>query len=458
MSVIQKLALSLLLAASSAASAVHLGDSGQGDALILPYWTTQGGNDTLLTLRNSHDAPVAIKVRVIGADGAELHALNLYLDARVTWTAGFSTFDDGAPRLFSVHPSCTLPILAQEAPFGTPQFGLPEAHGYLEIIEMGVAEPGVATDAEGDWQTCVDLMQRLETGPWFDTPNAGLLPPAGRIGATAQIIDVADGGMTTVEAIGLAGFSNIAQHTDYRNPEPNLASAHDAGTPSGATSSQVCLPSGCRTDTWTHPVEAVAAVLSVASLEADFSINPYIGGLSEMVLVRPLERFEGTMGAGFRVDAVPMLSIFDRLANAAAPQTCPDCPIIPEPPPGSPVPIDDFPVELPRDEVVTVVSFNASGEDFDTDQISPLLGAPFRPTFSLVEQDMTSGFASLTFENDDNGALVSDSGDVFAGEPVIGFSLQQFSNGFLVVDGLEVFSNYRSAQQPVRRRVVLIAD
>lgn len=458
MRVIQKLGLSLLLAASSAASAVHLGDSGQGDALILPYWTTQGGNDTLLTLRNSHDAPVAIKVRVIGADGTELHALNLYLDARVTWTAGFSTFDDGVPRLFSLHPSCELPILASEAPFGTPQFELPEAHGYLEIIEMGVAEPGVVTDAEGDWQACVDLMQRLETGPWFDTPNAGLLPPAGRISATARIIDVADGGMTTVEAIALAGFSNIAQHTDYQNPQPSLASAHDAGTPSGATSSQVCLQGGCRTDSWAHPVEAVAAVLSVASLEADFTINPYIGAVSEMVLVRPLERFEDTLGAGFRVDAAPMLSIFDRLGIAAGPQTCPECPVIPEPPPGSPVPIDDFPVELPRDAVVTVVSFNASGEDFDTEQISPLLGAPFRPTFSLVEQDMSSGFASLTFENDDNGALVSDSGDVFAGEPVIGFSLQQFSNGFVVVDGLDVFSNYRGAQQPVRRRVVLPGD
>jgi len=455
MSRTQWLAVPVLLCLCIGAQAVHLGDSGQGDALVLPYWTTQGGNDTLLTLRNSHDAPVAIKVRVIGADGAELHALNLYLDARATWAAGFSRFD-GQPRLFSLDPSCQLPILAQEAPFGTPQFELSDEHGYLEVIEMGVAEPGDAIDEDGRWQACSDLMQRLETGAWFDTPNVGMLPPAGRIGAMAHIIDVADGGMSTFEAVALAGFSNIAQHTGPENPAPNLASAHDAGTAAGATSSQVCLPGGCRTDTWDHPLEAVAAVLGVASLEADFTINPFVGAQAEMVLVRPLERFEEMPGAGLQIDAAPMLSMFDRSGSAAEPPPCEGC--IPAPMPGQPVPEVDFPVELMRGAVIELVSFNASADQVGAEQISPLLGATFRPSFSLEYFDLTAGFARVNFVNDDGAALVSPGGDVFAGEPVVGIAFQQFANNTIRVEGIPVLSNYRGAQQPVRRRLVLPGD
>ena len=450
-SILQWAAMPMFLCLYTTAQAVHLGESGQGDALILPYWTTQGGNDTLLTLRNSHDAPVAIKVRVLGADGVELHAFNLYLDARVTWAAGFAHFDD-APRLFSRDPSssCTLPILAQEAPFGTPQFELSAGHGYLEIIEMGVAEPGVVTDDRGDWQSCFDLEQRLQSGAWLDTPNAGMLPPAGRIGATAQIIDVADGGMTTFDAVALAGFSDVAQHSGPDILVPNLASAHDAGTPGGATTSQVCLPEGCRTDEWAHPVEAVAAVLTVASLEADFNIRSAIGAQAELVIVRPLQRYEDALDGDFRVDAEPTLTFFDRSGRMAADE----CTGGPAPPTRPPPPPLRF--VLPRDSVVDVVSFNDPADDANSGPwITPILGASIETRFSLEVSEVTAGFGLVAFENHPGDKLVSGNGDAFIGEAALGIAIQQFSNGAVMVDGDAVLSNYRGAQQPARRRVVL---
>ena len=67
-------AIPVLLSLCAMAQAVHLSDTGRGDALIVPYWTIAGGNDTLLTVRNHGDAATAAKFRLMDADGSRIRA------------------------------------------------------------------------------------------------------------------------------------------------------------------------------------------------------------------------------------------------------------------------------------------------------------------------------------------------------------------------------------------------
>ena len=69
--------------------------------------------------------------------------------------------------------------------------------------------------------------------------------------------------------------------------------------------------------------------------------------------------------------------------------------------------------------------------------------------------EVTAGFGLVAFENHPGDKLVSGNGDAFIGEAALGIAIQQFSNGAVMVDGDAVLSNYRGAQQPARRRVVL---
>jgi hypothetical protein len=139
------------------AQAVNLNPDGLGQVLIYPYYTTNDGNQTLLSVVNTTDQAKAVKVRFLeGYNSREVLDFNLYLSAWDVWVA--SIFDDnGTPSLRIVDDSCTVPYLYDSnfddvpdapQPFlslayaGQFNDGGPEgieraAEGHFEMIEMG---------------------------------------------------------------------------------------------------------------------------------------------------------------------------------------------------------------------------------------------------------------------------------------------------------------------------------
>ena len=152
---------------ASTAQAVNLNPDGLGEVLLYPYYTTNDGNQTLLTVVNTTSDAKAAKVRFLeGHNSREVLDFNLYLSEFDVWVAAIADGGDlgfaeqaGVPHLVVPDTSCTVPYLygnGVEAGLG---FGLqaflPYAYtgdyadggptdisrtteGYFEIIEMGV--------------------------------------------------------------------------------------------------------------------------------------------------------------------------------------------------------------------------------------------------------------------------------------------------------------------------------
>lgn len=432
------------------AGPVALSNDNRGQALIMPVWTVEAGNDTLITLRNNSAQPTAVKVRLIRFDGSEVLAFNVYLQDDDSWTGALTATEVGA-ELLSRDESCVLPQPDVDAN-GLTRVDLSgdvRNFGHIEIVEMGINPTLIPGGGPNRWSACPDLAERFETGEWASDPGAGLKAPGGRISANVQLIDVADGGMISVPSTALVGFTDIVQHTPPDSPEPNLSTAHDENTDGGATESRVCTSSGCRVLAWERPVEAVASVLMTTTLRGDVVVNPAIGALTDLVITRPLKRYEAQDDSGFSIESEAQIALFDREgafieSQAQTVQLTP-----PVPPKATPIAIPG----LETGDAVVAVSFNHSAGGDDGFQ-SPILGMSGSSAFSTDGTGFSSGHARIVFRQSLDQRLTSIEGDPLPGEAAIGIAVQQFTNGALVTDPATqstVLSNYRSVEAMTRR-------
>ena len=154
------------------AQAVNLNPDGLGQVLIYPYYTTNDGNTTLLSVVNTTSDAKAVKVRFMeGYNSREVLDFNLYLSAYDVWVAAIADSEffgaaAGTPHLYIPDNSCTVPYLYEDAdglqPFlnyayaGSNNDGGPEgiaraAEGHFEMIEMGT----LVDDGVYDFATAV---------------------------------------------------------------------------------------------------------------------------------------------------------------------------------------------------------------------------------------------------------------------------------------------------------------
>lgn len=457
-----------LMLASVANAQVHQSSSGQGDALILPYWTTSNGNDGLISIRNDSERAVALKLLWLDEQGSLARSFNLYLNGRSMWTgaavesvrlSGNTSPNPAINQLYQFN-ACLLPMDLNVDPEDQVDFfeiGAPR--GSLEIIEMASVETDSALAPEGQWIDCPDLAERFETGVWSSDPAVDLLPSAGRMSATIQLIDVAQGGMNTIEATALAGFSDIVQHTAPLESTPDLSHAFDSGSDAGGVRSLVCTGGDCRVDEWALPVEAVAAVLTTSALITDYSIVAGLAAEFEWVVHRPLERYQALRPEP-RVESAPLLSIFTRAGEkyevCPPEQSCFVFAIPDQPVPGT----SEFDFEL--DGSLEVL---ALARDFDQSvDVSPLLGHPIDelvvvPPFSPTDTEaLHEGVLQMRFDQQETSLTASD-GARYLGEPVIAFGIQQFSNGMIFdAFGDAVLANYRGTELPRYRTTIVELD
>ncbi len=157
------------------AQAVNLNPDGVGQVLIYPYYTSNGGNQTLLSVVNTTDQAKAVKVRFLeGYNSREVLDFNLYMSKYDVWVAAIAqpevSTGDGKTFLYIPDSSCTVPYLydpdvgmgVQEfLPYaytglnadGGPTDLIRSAEGHIEIIEMGTltndsARPPKTIDAD----------------------------------------------------------------------------------------------------------------------------------------------------------------------------------------------------------------------------------------------------------------------------------------------------------------------
>ena len=115
----RKLLVSAVLAGmgsvAGVAHAVYLDPSGQGQALIYPYYTVQAGHNTYVSVVNTQTSGVkVVKVRFReGKNSREVLDFNLYLSPSDVWTGAVIPADAGSAtspgRLITADVSCTNP-------------------------------------------------------------------------------------------------------------------------------------------------------------------------------------------------------------------------------------------------------------------------------------------------------------------------------------------------------------
>lgn len=224
-----------LAGAAGTAQAVHVNPEGLGDALIYPFYTVEGGQDTYISVVNTTNETKAVKVRFIEAmNSREVLDFNLYLSAYDHWSVAVSTNADGEPGLVigsGFDSSCTVPSIKRLSaegldfvPFRNTLFsseyenedGGPEEvtrgnEGYVEIIEMGIlgttSPTGVVTELGADPFGAAEAADHGTTGV-----------PGGC--DTLEQAWLGDGYDGTGLAQGLTGTGEWAIEDDFGNPLP----------------------------------------------------------------------------------------------------------------------------------------------------------------------------------------------------------------------------------------------
>jgi hypothetical protein len=139
-------------APQGAATEWQLNPGGIGHALVIPYFSTQNGNSTLVNIGNATGVDKIVKVHIRGAaNGDDLFNFQIFLKGRDMWTMNLSTGENGIPVITTSDTSCTLPVTinGQELRAARLSPTLPgdalanhTREGYIEIINMGDADLG----------------------------------------------------------------------------------------------------------------------------------------------------------------------------------------------------------------------------------------------------------------------------------------------------------------------------
>ena len=344
---------------ATTAHAVNLNPDGLGEALVYPYYTVNGGNQTILSVVNTAPEVKAVKVRFLESrNSREVLDFNLYLSPFDVWTAAvFSVAAAGEGGLVTNDNSCTVPAIKgntslpqigglRYAPFRNFAYtgdlndgggaGLDRTReGHFEMIEMGVLLGGTGAGQLAEEAThtaggvplnCQRLINAWGAGGAWTGGGAAANTnsPTGGLFGSAAAVDVANGTMLAYNAEALDGFYFTGNTTDDLHSDPGSLnpSLDDARTgsvappvtsyvfSSGVTSTVV-------TSTWGRGIDAVSATFMVDALYNEYTTDATLGAQTEWVVTFPTKNFYvDHTGFGGRVNLGAAVASGFRLARA----------------------------------------------------------------------------------------------------------------------------------------------
>lgn len=335
------------------AQAVNLNPDGLGQVLIYPYYTTNDGNQTLMSVVNTTDSAKAVKVRYLeGYNSREVLDFNLYLSAYDVWVAAIAD-DAGTPTLYIPDTSCTVPYLYGMGVEGGGTMGvqpfLPYAYqddnedggptdiaraseGHIEMIEMGTmddsdarapktlgsSDPGrmgsataathVVTD-DGPMPADCDLLVRNWTaygspankddpddGHWYEEAVAdsgqahtGTARNSGGLFGGAAVINAAQGTMWSYDAKAVQGFDSTSDGIHY--VPGTIHPSLDDGNEHFANIFFGTPSNKAKSFFYGRSVEAVSALFMHDNVMNTFSIDAALDAATEWVLTFPTKSF-----------------------------------------------------------------------------------------------------------------------------------------------------------------------
>ena len=456
------------LGLTTAADAVNVNPNGLGQVLIYPYYTANSdgaGNayNSLLSVVNTTTSAKAVKVRFLeGKNSREVLDFNLFLSKRDVWTAAIVPNDaTGGARVFSFDKSCTIPdnsTLAAGVDFVNFAYtgslddkggsGLDRTkEGYVEIIEM----------ATFPTYSCTSIQVTHVGGVPFDCANlsdAGALADSrsasGGLFGGMSLINVDSGRDATEDAVALQRFNRGPLYTPAGSILPNLADVAPKVSVVFAAEPNFPTDLGVYTSVWPsppyNPADPVSAVLMHDAVMNEYVLDAGTKSGTDWVVTFPTKRFYVNVGTGsapklfqrnFNDGAGAcddiVLNIFDREEKTTS------TPVTFSPPP--PTPTTSICWEA------NVITFNNSNvlsskniANINTGNQNGWLRLGFVSSTSSTFH--TLGNQTNTTHTWGPSSASTGMTKTYLGLPVVGFAVQSFSNGTLVVGGTNVFANY----------------
>lgn len=307
--------------------AVEVDENGVGDVLLFPYYTTRGDNSTLLSIENTSEDVIALKVNILeGDNGESVLSFNVYMGFFDTWTA--TLVNDGTQTLLRTRDAtCTVPRFFDEDT-GTGQLTLGEnlladlaanpnsgrqsldrvQEGYIMITNMGTLDgPEAAfaiTTSEPVPNNCQGFVNMWDNntsppGIWTIQPHHNIASQRGLITGEATIINRNSSRAASYSAFALKDFY-IPDETQppslHAFPEFNSPTLQDAYPPVSRVTIDLFRPELFRvvpeliTDTWPTGLQAVEAVLTASEVATSLAAEPEINGSTEWVITFPTKR------------------------------------------------------------------------------------------------------------------------------------------------------------------------
>jgi len=442
------------------ASAVNLNPDGVGQVLIYPYYTTNAGEATLLSVVNTTSLGKAVKVRFLeGYNSREVLDFNLFLSKFDVWTAEvFKLSDAGVggagAGIFTTDNSCTYPTFSQGPlaanganyePFrnfayqddGGPTGDERTLEGYFEMISMADAVPGSAlefdiTHVNGVPSDCGSAEGDLLSDSTYVAPTSGLF-------GAASVTNVAQGTFYAYNADAIDGFTYVPLVTPSGSLDPSLLAVNDPASLSTATS-YVFDDGVLLTSTWpstdpnSRPIDAVSSLFDAANIYNEYEQGAGAG--TDWVVTFPTKRFYVDAATyGFTTVIPPFeelfsqtspgksctilgIAIYDREERTTSTPTCGFSPC----PPGQP------PSSICHE--VNIITFGPSGT-------TSILGS------TTLNQNISTpfgaGWVNLTLTGNGHDLPMASNGNVFHGLPITGFEAMNFVNNNVTAG---VLANY----------------
>lgn len=299
-------------------AAITVAQNGVGHINILPYYSVQSGNTTLISIANTDEVNgKAVKVRFRGAQFSDdVFDFQVFLSPADVWTAAVS-LDGTVARLATSDKSCTLPVSVNQQFVTARLLDANKAQGtregYVEIINMGDIAPAsalfTATKHVNGVAPCTTSVLIGNAA----TPNdlTGLLTaPTSGLTSFATIINVASSKAFTIPGtalvqsaavpvrysrqanltVGTASFGNVAPAFD---PLQTADSVFDVAS-GNVTMYEFDLPD-LSTPYGTASAAAQLAELQTAfakgSVVTEYATDDSILAATDVVLSQPTRRY-----------------------------------------------------------------------------------------------------------------------------------------------------------------------
>lgn len=243
------------------ATALTVAEGGVGHMLLVPYYSAQNNNMTVLHVVNTDTVNgKAIKVRFRGAANSDdVMDFQVYMSPGDVWTAAVTAGADGVAQVVTADNTCSVPALGLGAPkrFSTDRLN-PElsdtakaAHtreGYVEIFNMA--------DIAGDKIYTVGAATNTNSALFTATKHVNKVAPCSVAGSPAE---------TTLFNAALADYTTAPQ-----------AAAVGFNTPSGGLMADWYIINVPETTTFSGGGTAVVANIDGVSARGNFVHFPQI--------------------------------------------------------------------------------------------------------------------------------------------------------------------------------------